>query len=353
MSLPRFLGWFGCACLLGSSLLLISRTGVYAAPPGSGYHLLRKLPVGGDGAWDYLTVDPEAKRIYLSRSMHVMVVDEEKGTVVGDIPDTKGVHGIALANDLGRGYTSNGQANTVTVFEIATLKTLSTIKTTGENPDSILYDPATKRVFTFNGRSANATAIDATSGDVVGTVALGGKPETPVLDGKGSIFVNVEDTNSLVEFDAKTLAVKHTYPLKPCEAPSGIAMDTVHRRIFSGCSDSKMLAVVNADTGKVIATPAIGEDVDADAFDPATGLAFASCREGVLSIIHEDSPDSYSVVANVKTEFGARTMALDPRTHHVFTVTSDLKPAAAPTKDNPHPRPQPVPGTFRILELAP
>jgi len=352
MSLPRFLGWFGCACLLGSSLLLVSHTGVYAAPPGSEYHLLRTLPVGGEGAWDYLTVDPEAKRIYLSRSTHVMVVDEEKGTVVGDIPDTKGVHGIALAKDLGRGYTSNGQANTVTVFEIATLKTLSTITVPGKNPDSILYDAANKRVWTFNGGSANATAIDTASEKVAGNVVLPGKPETPVLDGKGSIFLNIEDKNSLVEIDAKTMTIKHTYPLPGCEAPSGIAMDTVHRRVFSGCSDSKKLAVTNADTGKVVATPEIGEDTDASGFDPATGLAFASCREGVLSIIHEDSPDTYSVVANVKTEFGARTMALDPKTHHVFTVTADLKPAAAPTKDNPHPRPQPVPGTFRILELA-
>lgn len=353
MSMPRILGWLGCACLLGAIPLFISHAGVYAAPPGSGYHVLRKLPVGGDGAWDYLIVDPDGKRIYIARSTHVMVVDEEKGTVVGDIPDTKGVHGIALAKDLGKGYTSNGQANTVTVFDIASLKTLSTITVPGKNPDSILYDAANKRVWTFNGASANATVIDAVSGQVAGNVVLPGKPETPVLDGKGSIFLNIEDKNSLVEIDAKAMTIKHAYPLAGCEAPSGIAMDTVHRRVFSGCSDSKKLAVSNADTGKVVAAPEIGEDTDASAFDPGTGLAFASCREGVLSIIHEDSPDKYSVVANLKTEFGARTMALDPKTHHVFTVTSDLKPAAAPSKDNPHPRPTPIPGTFRIIELAP
>jgi DNA-binding beta-propeller fold protein YncE len=351
MSLRRSMRLFCWACLLAASLLLISRTRISAAPKGSGYHLLRKVTVGGDGGWDYLTVDPDARRIYISRGSHVMVLDEDSLKVVGDIPDTKGVHGIALAPDLGKGFTSNGGEASVTIFDPKTLQPGTKVKTTGENPDSILYDLATKRVFTFNGRSANATAIDASSGQVVGTVALGGKPETPVLDGKGSIFVNVEDKNSLVEFDAQSLAVKHTYPLAGCEGPSGIAMDTKTRRIFSGCSDSKVIAVTDADTGKVIATPAIGEDVDADAFDPATGFAFASCREGVLSIVHEDSPDKFTTVDNVKTEFGARTMALDPKTHHVFVVTSDLIPGK-PTKENPHPRPQPVAGTFRILELG-
>jgi DNA-binding beta-propeller fold protein YncE len=173
-----------------------------------------------------------------------------------------------------------------------------------------------------------------------------------VLDGKGSIFLNIEDKNTLVEIDTKTLKVTHTYPMAGCEGPSGIAMDTAHRRVFSGCSDSKKLAVTDADTGKQIAAPAIGEDTDASGFDPATGLAFSSCREGVLSVIHEDSPDKYSVVENVKTEFGARTMALDPKTHHVFTVTSDLKPPGPKTAENPNPRPQPVPGTFRLLEYG-
>jgi DNA-binding beta-propeller fold protein YncE len=352
MSLRRFLGLLCCAGVLALSPLLFTRNPVHAGPPGSGYHLIKKMPVGGEGGWDYLTVDSDARRIYIARGTHVMVVDEDKGTVVGDIPDTKGVHGIALAKDLGKGYTSNGQANTVTVFDIATLKTLSTIAVTGGNPDSILYDAANKRVWTFNGKTANATAIDPSSGQVVGTVKLSGKPETPVLDGKGSIFLNIEDKNSLVEIDAKAMTIKHEYPLAGCEAPSGIAMDTAKRRVFSGCSDSKKLAVTDADTGKVVAAPEIGEDTDASGFDPGTRLAFASCREGVLSIIHEDSPDKYTNVANVKTEFGARTMALDLKTHHVFVVTSDFKPAPAPTADNPHPRPPTVPDTFRILEYG-
>jgi DNA-binding beta-propeller fold protein YncE len=352
MSLRRLLGLLCCLGVLALLPLLLTRSGVQAAPPGSGYHLLKKMPVGGEGGWDYLTVDSEARRIYLARGTHVMVVDEDRGTVVGDIPDTKGVHGIALAKDLGKGYTSNGQANTVTVFDIATLKTLSTIAVTGGNPDSVLYDAANKRVWTFNGKTANATAIDTASEKVVGTVKLSGKPETPVLDGKGSIFLNIEDKNSLVEIDAKSMTIKHEYPLAGCEAPSGIAMDTAKRRVFSGCSDSKKLAVTDADTGKVVAAPEIGEDTDASGFDPGTGFAFASCREGVLSIIHADSADKYTNVANVKTEPGARTMALDTKTHHVFVVTADFTPAPAATADNPHPRPQAVPGSFRILEYG-
>jgi DNA-binding beta-propeller fold protein YncE len=354
MSLRRLLGLLCCLGVLALLPLLLTRSGVYAAPPGSGYHLLKKMPVGGEGGWDYLTVDSEARRIYLARGTHVMVVDEDKGTVVGDIPiaDTKNVHGIALAKDLGKGYTSDGLANTVTVFDIATLKKLSTIKVSGENPDSVLYDGANKRVWTFNGKTANATAIDVTSEKVVGTVKLSGKPETPVLDGKGSIFLNIEDKNSLVEIDAKAMTIKHEYPLAGCEAPSGIAMDTAKRRVFSGCSDSKKLAVTDADTGKVVAAPEIGEDTDASGFDPGTGFAFAACREGVLSIIHADSADKYTNVANVKTEPGARTMALDTKTHHVFVVTADFTPAPAATADNPHPRPQAVPGSFRILEYG-
>ena len=352
MSLRRLLGMVCCTGLIATSAVFLARTGVHAAPGGASYHLIRKMAVGGDGAWDYLTVDPDAKRIYLSRGSHVMVVDEEKGEVVGDIADTKGVHGIAVAKDLGKGFTSNGQANSVSVFDLSTLKITATIPVSGKNPDSIIYDAANKRVWTFNGASANATVIDASSGQVAGTVVLSGKPETPVLDGKGSIFVNIEDKNSVVEIDAKGMTVKHSYPMAGCEAPSGIAMDTEHRRIFSGCSDSKKIAVTDADSGKVIAAVAICEDTDASAFDPALGFAFASCREGALSVVHQDSPDKYSVAQTVKTEFGARTMALDPKTHHVFTVTADLKPAGAPTKENPHPRPQPVPGTFRILEYG-
>ena len=347
----RFSGLFFLACVLSCSSLLLSAAGAYAAP-ASGYKVIRRMPVGGDGGWDYLKVDPDAHRIYVSRGMHMMVVDEVSGKIIGDIPasNTKNMHGIALATDLGRGFTSNGDANTVTIVDLKTLKPTSVIPIQGKDPDSIIYDPMTKRVFTFNGKSKDSTVIDATTGKVVGTVALGGKPEEPALDGKGNVFVNIEDKSTITEFDAKTLAVKGSWPLAPCEEPSALAMDTAHRRLFAACD--KVMVVVNADTGKVVASPPIGGDPDGNGFDPATGLLFASCREGLVSVIHQDSPDKYSVVGNVTTQFGTRTMALDPKTHHVFTVTADFKAAAPPTPDNPRPRPQPIAGSFVILELA-
>jgi DNA-binding beta-propeller fold protein YncE len=332
-----------------ASVLFLSATTAYAADNG-GFHVVRRMPVGAEGNWDYLKVDPDTHRIYLSRGTHVMIVDEVSGKVIGDIPETKGVHGIAIAPELGKGFTSNGADATVTIFDLKTLKPTSVVKTTGANPDSIIYDPATKRVFTFNGKGSNATAIDANTGQVVGTVALGGKPEEAALDEKGNVYVNLEDKSTLVAFDAKTLAIKSRWPLAPCEGPSALAIDTAHRRLFAACD--KVMVVVNADTGKVIASPPIGGDPDGNGFDPATGMLFASCREGLVSVIHQDSPDKYSVVGNVTTQFGTRTMTLDPKTHHVFTVTADFKAAGAPTPDNPRPRPQPIAGSFVILEIG-
>jgi len=348
MFTKRLLGSFCWACVLASSVLFLPISEVHAA---DAFHIVRRIPVGGEGGWDYLTVDPDAHRIYVSRGTHMMVVDEVSGMVIGDIPDTKGIHGIALAPELNRGFTSNGQANTVTMFDLKTLKPIAEIKVTGEDPDNIIYDSTTKRVFTLNGRTMNSTVIDAATGQVVGTVALGGKPEEATPDGKGNVFVNLEDKSALVEFDAKSLALKGPWPLAPCDGPSGIAMDAAHRRVFSVCD--KTLVAVNADTGKVVASPPIGGDPDGAGYDPSTGMLFASCREGLLSVIHEDSPDKYSVVANINTQFGARTMAVDPKTHHVFTVTADYKAAAAPTPENPRPRPQPIANSFVILELAP
>jgi len=344
----KFQGKLLWACLL--AFLLVAAIGVYAAPQAGGYHVLRRMPVGGDGSWDYLRVDPDAHRIYLSRGTHMMVVDEVSGKVVGDIPDTKGIHGVALAFDLGKGYTSNGGSDSVSVVDLKTLKTLSEIKIAGGNPDSIIYDPVTKRVFTFNGKTNDSTAIDTASGKVVGTVALGGKPEEPGLDGKGNVFVNLEDKSSITEFDAKTLAIKGTWPLAPCEGPSALAVDTAHRRLFASCD--KVMVVINADNGKVVASPPIGGDPDGNGFDPATGMLFAACREGLVSVIHEDSPDKYSVVGNITTQFGTRTMTMDPKTGHVFTVTADFRPAAAPTADNPKPRPEMIAGSFVILEIG-
>jgi DNA-binding beta-propeller fold protein YncE len=340
--------WWTCLLAL---LSLVCFAGLYAATEG-GYHVIRKIPIGGEGAWDYLTIDPDVHRIYVSRSSHVMVVDEQSGKVIGDIPDTKGVHGIALVPEFGRGYITDGAEAMVTIFDLKTLKPITKIKTTGGNPDATIYDPVTKRVFTFNHEAGNATAIDAKTGQVVGTVQTGDSPEGPVLDGKGNIFLTLEDKDTLIEFDTKSLKVKNSWPTAPCKGPGPIAMDRVHRRLMFNCQPNKMMALMDADNGKILSTVPIGTQVDGGGFDPSTGLAFASCGEGVLNVIHLDSPDKLSAVETVQTQFGARTMALDPKTHHVFVVTADFEPAPAPTAENPRPRRQMVPNSFVILELG-
>jgi len=334
-----FVAVFGC---------LLIGTAVLAGP--SGYHVAKTYKLGAEGGWDYLTDDASAHRLYISRATKVVVMDTESGRSVGEIADTPGVHGIALALDLGKGFVSNGREGTVSIFDLATLKTSSKVKV-GENPDAILYDSATKRVFAFNGRSQDASAIDAEKGTVVGTIKLGGKPEFAASDGKGGVFVNIEDKSELVAIDPEKLEVKARWQLAPCREPSGLAMDRKNRRLFVGC-DNKMMAVVNGDSGKVVATLPIGEGVDATAFDDETHLAFASCGEGVLTVVHEDSADKFSVAENVKTQQGARTMALDPKTHNVFTVTAKFGEPPAPTADNPHPRRTILPDTFVVLELA-
>jgi DNA-binding beta-propeller fold protein YncE len=350
MSAKRFLGLVCWACVLASSLLLLGVVGA-SAQSGS-YKILRRMTVGGDGSWDYLRVDPDAHRIYVARSTHLMIVDENTGKVIGDIPDTKGIHGVALVQDLNKGFTSNGGDKSVTVFDLKTLKTIEKISIDGENPDSITYDPVTKRVFTLNGGTKDSTAIDPATDKVVGTVVLGGKPEEPTMDGKGTMFVNLEDKSAIVAIDTKSLKITGgPWPLAPCEGPSALAMDQAHRRLFAACGN--MVGVMNADNGKVVASPPIGGDPDGDGFDPATGMIFATCRQGVLSIIHEDSPDKYTVVGNIDTQFGARTMTYDPKTHHVFTETADFSAAPPATPDNPRPRPQQVAGSFVILELGP
>jgi len=322
---------------------------LFAADPG--LHVMKTFKLGGEGGWDYLEIDPDSHHLFISRATRVIVIDAESGKPVGDIPDTPGVHGIALANDLGRGFTSNGREGTVTIFDLNTLKPISKVQAVGENPDAILFDPATKRVFTFNGKSADATAIDAASGKIVGKIPLGGKPEFGVSTGKGEIFVNLEDKSELLALDPKDLKVKSRWPLAPCESPSGLAMDIKNRLLFVGC-DNKMMAVVNADTGKVITTLPIGGGVDADRFDPDTKFAFASCGEGVLTVVKEDSPGKFSVAENVKTERGARTMALDLKTHVAYVVTAKFGPPPAATTQQPNPRPSILPDTFEVLVVG-
>jgi len=316
----------------------------------SGYRVIQTYKLGGDGGWDYLNLDSSSRRLFISRATHVMVMDADSDKSVGDIPDTPGVHGIAFAPELGRGFTSNGREGTVTIFDLQTLKPITKVKA-GENPDAILYDPATKRVFTFNGRSQDSTAIDAAKGTVVGTIKLEGKPEFAVSDGKGELFVNIEDKSQLVAIDPNKLEVKSRWPLAPCEEPSGLSMDRKNRRLFSGC-DNKLMAVVDADSGKVITTLPIGDGVDATAFDEETGLAYASCGEGVLTVVREESPNKFSVVDNVKTQEGARTLALDSKTHNVFVVTAKFGPPPAPTVEQPHPRHTILPDSFVVLVVG-
>ena len=305
---------------------LFAATAVPAQFSPNKYHVTKTIQVGGDEGWDYVTVDSAARRVYVSHGSHVVVLDADSDAVVGDIPDTQGVHGIAIAADLGRGFTSNGRANTVTIFDLHSLKTLGTVKA-GTNPDAIIYDPATKRIFTMNGRSQDTTAINAADGSVAGTLALGGKPEFAVADGKGNIYVNIEDKSELVHFDSKNLKVLHRWPMAPCQEPSGLAADWKTRRLFAGC-DNKLMAVINPDSGKGVTTVPIGEGVDANAFDPETNLAFASTGDGNLTIARADSPDKYSVVATVPTKKSARTMGLDLKSHNIFLPAAEFDPPA-------------------------
>jgi DNA-binding beta-propeller fold protein YncE len=341
--------------LLALALLQAPATAPAKTPASSpqGYRVQKTFELGGDGGWDYLTFDVDGHRLFVSRSSHVMVVDTESGKVSGDIPETEGVHGIALAPESGHGFTSNGRAGTATMFDLKTLKTLGKVET-GKNPDAILYDPFSKRVFTFNGRSSDATAIDSAEGKAVGTVELGGKPETGVSDGAGHVFVNVEDKSEIVEFDAKSLKVLAHWPVAPGEEPSGLAIDRAHHRLFAGCGNEKMV-ILDSESGKVIASPEIGKGVDAAAFDDATACAFASCGDGTLTVVHEKDPSTFEVLEHAKTERGARTMALDPKTHTIYLATAKFeepKEAKEGEANQGRRRPSMVPGSFKVIVVG-
>ena len=315
-----------------------------------GFHILKTFNVGGDGFWDYLTMDSNARRLYISRGTRVMVLDADSGEVKGEIADTKGVHGIALAPSHGRGFTSNGGDSTVTIFDLKTLAVQNKVKV-GNHPDAIIYDPGSDRVFTFNAQSEDATAVDAGTGNVAGTVPLGGKPEFAAADGKGMVFVNIEDKSEVVAFDSKKLAVNARWPIAPGESASGLSIDAAHGRLFIGCHNQKMI-VMDTTSGKVLADLPIGRGVDATAFDPGTGLAFSSNGDGTLTIVHEDSPNKFSLLENATTAAGARTMAVDLKTHNVLLVSAKFGPAPAPTADHPHPRPPMVPGSFFVIVVG-
>jgi len=298
-------------------VLVCSLTALAIVRAEEPYHFIKEIPIGGPGGWDYITVDPQAHRLYVSHSTKVVVVDSETGKIVGEVPDTPGVHGFAIAPDLGRGFTSNGRENKSTIVDLKTLAVISKVDT-GGNPDFILYEPDQKEVYTFNGSGKSATVFDATSGKVVATIDLGAKPEAAVEDrSEHRIFVNLEDTNSLAMIDTKAHARLATWPLAGCEEPTGLGYDAKNHRLFSVCHN-KVMTVADSHTGKIVTTVPIGARVDGAAFDPATGYVFSSNGEGTVTIAHVDGPDKVTVVQTLRTQPSGRTMILDPTTHNIY-----------------------------------
>jgi DNA-binding beta-propeller fold protein YncE len=337
----------------GSLALLMLGSLAFWYPPDGGYHLLKKYSLGaaeGNGReyFDYITVDSTARRVYLSHGTEVKVIDADDGKLIGNVSGLKQSHGIALAGEFGRGFITDGAQGKVIIFDLRTLKVLSEAKAAAD-ADSIVYDPASKRIFSLNGDSKNSTVIDAKSGNVVGTVDLDGAPEFAVADTKGTVYVNIEDKNEVAAIDSRTLKVISRWPLAPAGGPTALAIDTAHRRLFSSGREPAILVVMDADNGKVIQSFPITAGADANVYEPETRLLFVATRAGMIHVFHEDSPDNFSVVETVKTEFGAKTMGLDTKTHDLFVDTADFGPPPAPTKERPHPQPTPILGTFRVL----
>jgi len=343
-------------CLSPGSLRAQNATG------GSGYKLIRELPIDALGAWDYLAIDPEARRLYISNDAGIIVFDVDAEKVVGNVPRNpyvpgRGfVHGVAVAPEFNRGFISHEVPPAAVIFDLKTLAVLGEVKT-DPGPDAILYDPSSKRVFTFNGKGNvhDATAIDAATGKSVATIQLAGGPESAVADGAGHVYVNIESKNELTQIDSQALKVTATWPLAPCEEPGGLAIDVAHRRLFATCHNN-LMAMVNADTGKVVSTVPIGSGTDAARFDPGTGFAFSSNGVGTLTVAHEDSPDKLTLVENVKTAPSARTMEVDPKTHRVYLMSAKLIPAPRPPKpatpDNPHRYASAEAGSIKLLVLG-
>lgn len=322
---------------------LVFAVGLVAHAAPTGFHVVGEIKVGGEGGWDYLTVDAAARRLYVSHNSHVVVIDIDANKVVGDIPDTPGVHGIAVAPELNRGFVSNGRGNNVTIFDLKTLKAIGTAAT-GENPDSIRYDAVSGRVFAFNGRSKNATAIEAKTGAVAATIALPGKPEFSVADGKGKVYVNIEDTSEMVEIDAAKATVTKSFSLAPCQEPSGLAIDAKNRRLFSVCSN-RVMAIADPDAGKVLGTVPIGAGSDGVAFDAGLGLAFSSNGDGTVTVVQQ-AGGKYEVAENIASERGARTIAVDEKSHRVFL------PTAKTMNSSNGGRATFVPDSFKVLVLG-
>jgi YVTN family beta-propeller protein len=343
---------------LGLFILSSLCAGLTAAPRASGaaapekMAILQRWKLGGAGGWDYLTAEPGRQRLFISRGTRVDVIGTESGKILGTIPDTQGVHGIALAKELNRGYTSNGRANSVTVFELDTLKVIQETKIPAGNPDAILYEPAGKHVFTFNGMSKDVTVLDASNLTVVGKIPVPDKPEFAVEDGRGHIFVNIEsDPGQMVVIDSVKLSVKATWPLPGCNSPTGLAIDKTQQRLFSVC-DGKVMAVTDSSSGRQVALVPIGEHPDAAAYDDKRKLVFSSNGEGTLSIIRQESADKYTVADTLPTQRGARTMALDGVTGKIYLATADFGPAPAATAEQPRPRPTMLPDSFVVLVVG-
>ena len=312
------------------------------------YHFVREIPVAGEGGWDYLSVDAAGRRLYVSHGTEVVVIDIDKDAVVGTIADTPGVHGLAVASELKRGFTSNGLEKKAGIVDLQTLKTLSKVET-GANPDGMLYEPGQMEVYMFNGRGRSATVFEAATGKVVATIPLEGKPEFGVADPQaGRVFDNIEDKSEVAVIDTKTHSVVATWPIAPGEEPSGMAIDLEHHRLFLGCGN-KLMVMVDSSSGRVVASVPIGQGVDANAFDPGTQLAFSSCGDGTVTVAKEETPDKLTVVQTLATEPRARTMTIDPKTHKIYLASAKFEAAPAPTEAAPRPRPKMVPGSFKIL----
>jgi DNA-binding beta-propeller fold protein YncE len=323
-----------------------------AAPFSAAFHVLRRFTLGGSGSWDYVAIDTAGHRIFIARENRVMVVDPANGKLLGEITGLQRAHGIAFSYAHGKGFATSGDDSTVTIFDLKTLRVLGrTIA--APDADAVLFDSVTGRVFTFNGDSHSSSVLDPATGKKVGTVKLDGAPEFGVSDGAGKLYVNLEDAGAIEEIDARSLAVTRHWSIAPCAKPTGLALDREHHRLFSGCR-SKVMAISDAVGGKMLKTVPIDGGVDANAFDATTQNAFSSNGAGTLTVVHELSPDSFVVAQSLSTMPGARTMALDVRTHRIYTVSAKM--GAAPTKStpqNPQRRPPVLPGTFTLLELGP
>ena len=316
------------------------------------FAIANRYPVGGEGGWDLISFDAKRHRLFVSRSSHVQVIDVDSGKVIGDIPGTEGVHGIAFADDLDVGFTSNGKSNSVTVFDLATLKIIEKVKISGVNPDVILYEPKSKHIVTFNGRSVNATVIDAVTRKVISTTSLPGRPELAVSNAAGNIFVNIEDKNEIVVMDGESGKVLRSFSIGGGVEPTGLAIDSKHNRLFSVCANNKMV-ILDTETGKVVAEIAIGSDPDSAAFDPNLGIAFSSNGDGTLTLVKEDDPDHFSILQNMETQKGARTMAYDPDNHRAYLVTASFGDTPPTTKKQPKLRPPIIKDSFEVLVAAP